>query len=123
MPYDGTKFETFDLTTARGRRGALIADLRSTWTNWKWDFSIISKDFPACGTAGCALGRAIVLGIPASWSSDLALTNEDYDAIFGIGSNNAQMPYRQLYGVRNRAEVTPLMVADALEAAPYYIDP
>jgi hypothetical protein len=103
------------MTTPRERRAALCADLRGPLTDWEWDFSLFSN---TCGAFGCALGRAKAIGLVTNRldrTTSFDLTLDDANAIFGFGHWPRQP---SCYGVHS-SQVTPAMVADALEAAPY----
>ncbi len=103
----------FDIATETPaiRRARLIEALRND-TEWKWNF---------CNTAGCAIGMARHLGLAGSNSNlcdNLGLSDQQFGDIFGclrsvseFHLNRGWSPY---YGMP-RAEVTPGMVADALE--------
>ena len=105
MPFDGTE-------TPAMRRSILIDALRSD-TAWEWNF---------CETAGCTIGMARRIWPQADTLlvALLDITYRQYTDIFGfIDSGNNR--YRGLppewsdfYGME-RTEVTPQMVADALE--------
>jgi len=88
------------------KRRELIAALRAP-LDFKWDFSRVS---------GCAFRvcRTLELRTPflkaGQYDSQLELTSEQIDGIFGV------MPNGSLYDCPD-AEVTPQMVADALENA------
>lgn len=106
MPFDGTE-------TPAMRRSILIDALRND-TAWEWDF---------CDTAGCAIGMAKRIWPQADAAVPvylLDITNCQYLDIFGyinLGNNiDRGLPHEwsDFYGME-RTEVTPQMVADALE--------
>lgn len=107
MPFDGTE-------TPAMRRSILIDALRSD-TAWKWNF---------CETAGCAIGMSKRIW-PRLDSAEsvvdlLDITDRQYMDIFGFVNPNhnrtRDLPseWSDFYGME-RTEVTPQMVADALE--------
>src|SRR4051812_42403690 len=104
MPFNGTE-------TPAIRRARLIEALRYD-TEWEWNF---------CNSAGCAIGmaRAIWRDI-ADLTKTLGLSGNQHSQIFGFidgGSNRDRGLHKEwcdFYGMP-RTEVTPSMVADALE--------
>jgi hypothetical protein len=108
MPFDGQNYDTPALRRARLIE-ALRADMPEGFT---WNFKTADK-VSSCGTVGCAiglarhrfgfggrcagnLGEAIGIGCESGWQ------------IFGLDA------VREVYGVPPN-DVTPSMVADALE--------
>lgn len=96
------------------RRRALITALRQEMpTGFKWNFIKILRA-RSCGSVGCALGLAQHLGIidnandiDAKISNDFDMNQDQISAVF--------YNFMQFYPVTN-SNVTPAMVADALEA-------
>lgn len=86
--------------TPAERRRALIDDLRNLPPEWQWDFG--DGD---C----CAIGRAHVIGLAPRY--DIGIPHAQYGVIFGFPNYG----WAEFYGVRSHSEVTPQMVADALE--------
>jgi hypothetical protein len=88
-------------------RSLLAQALRNPATDRvAWDFASGRR---------CALNDARGLGFDAR--EDLGLTRWQFSGIFGIYFlDDIEAPYRQLYNVGHRREVTPAMVADALGA-------
>lgn len=109
MPFD------IAVETPALRRAILVEALRND-KNWKWNFNNVG----GCGT-GCAVGmmKAIwhqdfmnYLTLSSGISKSLAIPTRKVRKIFGFTPTEA---FAQ-YGC-NRKDVTPAMVADALEAA------
>jgi hypothetical protein len=111
MPFDGSQIETPTL-----RRAMLIDALRHPMPDgWIWNFEFQQRAH-ICGSAGCALGLARKLGLwngrePVETAFDL--TTRDAAIFHSFGDCNT--PIAPWYGVHN-SQVTPSMVADALEA-------
>lgn len=96
---------TVDIETARRLRAELAHELRNPPEDRDpWNFSVLCQ---------CALHDANRLNIDVD--KDLALSRSDVIDIFGIAHDS-----KYLYG-RPMSEVTPEMVAAALEAAPYHL--
>lgn len=113
MPFDGTT------ETPAIRRARLIEALRAEMPEgFIWDFRHVAQKTD-CGTAGCALGLACLI-----WPDDDHLPTPGHRAtlnsvatFFGVDPITAYMvffnPY--YYGFHDYHQVTPAMVADALE--------
>ncbi len=110
MPLDGTGYEG-----AVGRRKRLIAALRAQMPDgYTWDFGTLRKK-SGCGTRGCAVGLAAALwpGLAAdsdSVAEHIGLSGDEAWRVFGRGPG-CLWPMSRGGG----DEVTPGMVADALE--------
>ena len=111
MPFDSTVVEDVTVT----RRKQLVEALRDPKLaeHHKWDFSAVGGA-TRCGSAGCAMGLARTM-----WSH-LLPSSKDIEDWFGLPTAVAvdvfADPFGRTYGGVELAEVTPLMVADALEA-------
>ncbi len=117
MPFDGTGVR--DVVVNRAR---LVAALRAPMPKgFTWDYAETHTK-TNCGTLGCAKGLALEIGIPGirphhSWtvSDALGLSHAlGYEIFLGVATYgfDPQIP-------RNWSLVTPQMVADKLEAAPF----
>ena len=124
MPFDNVE------TTPAINRKILIDELRKIeqYRNFTWDFECILTKVD-CGTAGCAIGLACIIWpnkfqrkevIPDLFvvtdeeiMSHFGMTKEEVAKIFYNDEYNSE--YEVFYGCYNE-DVTPNMVADALEA-------
>jgi hypothetical protein len=101
MPFDSS-----DNTALR--RAVLVAALRGEMPDgFKWDFGIVLY-VSECGTAGCAIGLAQVIGLVSD-----AWDEEEVAAQFGMTSEQV---YKVFFGPYKEGYPTPAMVADRLEA-------
>jgi len=84
--------------------------------NFEWDFCFISRErlgFGHCGSAGCAIGLAHIIGLtphhdPEDLEAALNIDPEKFDEIFLPDSTH------KTYGVESMSDVTPQMVAQKL---------
>jgi hypothetical protein len=113
MPFDGKLYPQVE---ARAR---LVRALREPMpSDFEWYFGVAFTDVCSpCGTTGCAMGLAYMLGIVEipcveAMKSSLGLSKYDTTMIFLT---------RSFYGVDDFCDVTPAMVADALEQAPFVL--
>jgi hypothetical protein len=112
-----------DILDPRANRARLIAALRAPLPEgFKWDFSVLLET-TECGSAGCALGLAATI-----WPryAEMLLgwdTNAERATFFGLlGWREVDRIFFGGYNGYSKIsihEVTPGMVADSLEAAPY----
>lgn len=116
MPFDGKS------TDARVNRRILIEALRGEMPEgFTWDFVPAYKR-TACGAVGCALGLACELGM---LKESEVLDKETVSRTFGVAvSTDIFCSYKDQYklsryGGLYARDVTPAMVADALEREPY----
>lgn len=116
MPFDPTpptrpavSRNGVDLDKLRALETALRAPMPEGFT---WNYSVVLAE-RRCGTAGCALGMAKVLGLIPMKTAALGSV-----AIFGLPSYEASLVFNsaEFYGRNHHEEVTPLMVADAIAA-------
>jgi hypothetical protein len=114
MPFDGS--ENPELLA----RLRLIEALRSEMPRgFTWNFSTWHDSY-GCGTAGCACGLALEIGlVPRLWTGNTEPSTAVGRAI-GLHANTARGIFcpadpRRTYGVEYTCAVTPVMVADALE--------
>lgn len=113
MPFDGkeVQFETPAL-----RRARLIEALRGEMSNeFVWDFTTIMGP---CGTSGCALGLACKLWPDSFDTLSDPWAEPEQGEFFGISEDAARRIFYdegEFYGVDALEDVTPAMVADALE--------
>ena len=111
MPFDGTE------NTPALNRTRLIAALRAPMpSGFRWWFPYFLV-YDSCGTAGCAMGLAVTLGLMSDTDGDellakkLGLSESDVGHVF---YNESEEDDARFYGVA-MDQVTPQMVADALE--------
>jgi hypothetical protein len=109
MPFDGR-----ENNVALNRAILVDALRRQLPENFQWDFNVVQRT-TRCGTAGCAIGLARIVGI---LPQDFNFTYGRIEPYFGDTGDlfhckdvDGIVPR---YGVSVR-QVTPSMVADALE--------
>ncbi len=108
MPYDGGK----EITQAMNRT-ILIEALRSPFPEgFGWNFNVIHRR-EGCGTLGCAIGLAIEIGL-FDKKNNFGPNDVEVEVVFGEGIYRHFSSNNNDYGV-NAKQVTPAMVADALE--------
>lgn len=82
-----------------------------------WNFRYCLKEHK-CGTSGCAMGIAAIMwpqchglfvSLPYVLQREFKMSPEDFDRIFNDGA------IEETYGVKNDDDVTPTMVADAID--------
>lgn len=108
MPFDPmTRKEQFWAAEAHERLRMLIEDLRGDMIGWRWDFAFVKHN---CETAGCAWGYAQTrYGFTAGFTDDRAAE------IFSINREGADYIFSGFFTDESCEDITPLMVADALE--------
>lgn len=119
MPFDPTPVTL----PAISRNGVELANLRMLADalerempeGWTWDFATVHND---CGTAGCALGLAIFLGIIVHNLDAAIATAWGYreKVYFGLDGAEANRIFYEMitYGMGTLSDVTPAMVAAEL---------
>jgi hypothetical protein len=114
--FDGTLNETVE------RRRKLISALRGEMPEgFEWDFSVI-LDKGDCGTAGCALGLAYFVlpefaRLVGETPGSIILNYFSVGRFFGLDKSQIDRIFYNhdlFYGCKY--DITPRMVADALEA-------
>lgn len=113
----------FDVATETPaiRRARLIEALRREMPpNHTWRFSAVFHK-NGCGTVGCAIGVGILIGLPIGEDDGAtgSVKLEELAEVFGITAFDANRIFlsTEAYGACAHCDVTPAMVADALERA------
>lgn len=107
----------------KANRKRLIAALRAPMPKgFHWDFREVSAPHE-CGTAGCAIGLAMEIGLidgEAGWPNPTMLASR-LAIVTGLSHANSGrifLAYDSEYENVKLSDVSPEMVATALEAAP-----
>ncbi len=113
-------FEHLDHPEEWKNRQKLITSLRAPMPPLhRWNFTVVSEE-SNCGTVGCAFWFCEKL-FPENdnYGALLGLSEEVESNIFGVYSLSFEID--PFYKVQKNF-VTPQMVADALEAAPFFLE-
>ena len=125
MPLDGTHFDIpIDLTELQPGKAGLrqLAYLLCHPEEWPrdfgWDFTDVLYEHK-CGTAGCALGIAYLFWGEAFSPDPQGEVYAMFDTYrsFGLDHENGCALFNtdKIYGVEKMGDVTPTMVADAID--------